>query len=121
MANCGLACRRLAFSSPVKPVFLSLSAAMATTQAAPAPKVARMRWEYAVFEIATARKNGEYHESGSRLFLPGRKSVFLPGTDVSSPAYKAEILNRLGVQGWELVTRVTNQETGEGFVFKRRQ
>ena len=94
---------------------------MATTQAAPAKKVARVQWEYAVLELGVQRGRAPKIEYGSELFLPGNKLVFLPASNVDSSKYKAYILNRLGSQGWELVTTAGSRGDEERYIFKRRK
>jgi hypothetical protein len=98
-------------------LFLTMSAATATAQAAPARKVARPKWEYALLDLAASRPNNGQIERGALLCIPGKK-IFLSADSPSSPEYKSYIFNRLGIQGWELVT-VPGYNGSEHYIFKR--
>jgi hypothetical protein len=98
-------------------LLLTLSATAIMAQAAPARKVTRPYWEYALLDLTASRPNNGKIEYGVLLCLPGKK-VFLSVDSPSSPEYKSYILNRLGIQGWELVT-APGYSGNQHYIFKR--
>jgi hypothetical protein len=112
--------RRILYSKlPMKPWLLlfTLSAITITAQAAPARKVARPKWEYAVLQLGTGRQSGNQFEQGAFLYLPDKK-IFLAARQSTSAEYKAYIFNRLASQGWELFNLPAYIEDYH-YIFKR--
>lgn len=88
--------------------------------AAPTPK--RVIWEYATLDLDAARKiNENLYIYGAELFLPGGKVLFLEAKNRQTPAYNTYLLNRLGKQGWELISVAGDRGHEQKYIFKRQK